>query len=69
MKIETNAGPLDRSLRVAAGVVLVVLAAMGLVGPWGWIGLVPLLTGWFGFCPAYRLLGISTCAPRPDRPR
>ncbi|MCW8957049.1 MAG: DUF2892 domain-containing protein, partial [Gammaproteobacteria bacterium] len=34
------------------------------VGPktlWGLIGLVPLITGLFGFCPAYKLLGMSTC--------
>jgi hypothetical protein len=28
---------------------------------WGLIGIVPILTGFFRFCPVYPLLGISTC--------
>jgi hypothetical protein len=56
-----NAGSLDRSLRIVAGLVLIGLAATGTVGVWGWIGVVPLATGLFGFCPAYTLLGINTC--------
>jgi len=31
------------------------------VGWWGWLGVVPLATGLFRFCPMYRLLGMSTC--------
>ena len=56
-----NAGSLDRILRIVAGLVLIGLAATGTVGLWGWIGVVPLATGLFGFCPAYTLLGINTC--------
>ena len=56
-----NAGSLDRILRIVAGLVLIALAATGTVGVWGWIGVVPLATGMFGFCPAYTLLGINTC--------
>ncbi|HMZ86445.1 MAG TPA: DUF2892 domain-containing protein [Giesbergeria sp.] len=56
-----NAGSLDRILRIVAGLVLIALAATGTVGVWGWIGVVPLATGLFGFCPAYTLLGINTC--------
>jgi hypothetical protein len=56
-----NAGSLDRILRIVAGLVLIGLAATGTVGIWGWIGVVPLATGLFGFCPAYTLLGINTC--------
>ena len=59
--MKTNAGSLDRILRVAVGLVLIALAATGTVGLWGWIGVVPLATGLFGFCPAYTLLGINTC--------
>ena len=40
---------------------LIALAATGTVGWWGWIGVVPLLTGLAGTCPAYKLLGMSTC--------
>ncbi len=56
-----NVGTVDRILRVVAGLVLVTLAATGTVGLWGWIGVVPLATGLFKFCPAYALLGVSTC--------
>lgn len=59
MKI--NVGSIDRVLRIVVGLVLVGLAATGTVGVWGWIGVVPLATGLFGFCPAYTLLGINTC--------
>ena len=56
-----NVGTLDRTLRVIAGVVLMTLAALQVVGWWGWIGIVPLLTGLFRFCPLYTVLGIKTC--------
>ncbi|MBU1354106.1 MAG: DUF2892 domain-containing protein [Gammaproteobacteria bacterium] len=59
MKI--NVGNLDRLARIAAGVVLIALAATDTVGWWGWLGVVPLATGLFRFCPAYALLGINTC--------
>jgi hypothetical protein len=60
--MKKNEGNLDRSLRVIAGVILIALAATGTVGLWGYIGVVPLLTGAFGLCPLYSLLGINTCA-------
>lgn len=59
MKI--NEGTIDRALRVIAGLVLIGLAATGTVGVWGWIGVLPLITGVVGFCPAYSIFGISTC--------
>lgn len=59
--MKLNVASLDRAARVVLGAALVVLAAMGQVGVWGWIGIVPLATGLFGVCPAYSLLGISTC--------
>jgi hypothetical protein len=40
--------------------VLIGLAATGTIGMWGWIGVIPVLTGTFRFCPAYPLLGINT---------
>jgi hypothetical protein len=57
----TNVGGIDRVLRAVLGVALVALAVMGTIGPWGWIGLVPLATAALGFCPLYALLGFSTC--------
>ena len=61
-----NVGGIDRILRIVVGLVLVGLAATGSVGWWGWIGVVPLLTGLLGSCPAYKLLGMNTC-PIKDR--
>lgn len=59
--MKLNEGTIDRALRVIAGLVLVSLAATGTVGAWGWIGVLPLLTGIIGFCPAYTIFGMSTC--------
>ena len=56
-----NVGGMDKTIRIAVGAVLVVLAALGYGTPWTWIGVVPLLTGLFGFCPLYTLLGKKTC--------
>lgn len=60
--MKVNEGTIDRVLRVAVGVVLIALAAAGTAGVWGYIGVVPLLTGLVGFCPAYSIFGISTCS-------
>ena len=51
----------DRPLRVVAGLALIGLAATGTVGMWGYLGVVPLLTGAIGWCPLYTVLGIKTC--------
>ena len=59
--MKMNVGNIDRILRIVIGLVLIVLAATNTVGVWGYIGIVPLLTGIFKFCPAYSLLGINTC--------
>ena len=59
--MKANIGGIDRILRIVVGLVLIGLAATGTVGWWGTIGLVPLLTGLFRFCPAYTLLGMNTC--------
>jgi hypothetical protein len=62
--MKTNEGNLDRVLRVVAGLMLIGLAATGKVGLWGYIGVVPLLTGAVGFCPLYTMLGLNTCPVR-----
>ena len=59
MKI--NVGTVDRTLRIGAGVVLIGLAAAGLVGAWGYIGVALLATGLFRVCPLYSVLGVNTC--------
>jgi hypothetical protein len=57
-----NEGTIDRALRVVAGLVLLSLVFIGPQSPWGWLGIVPLLTGLVGICPAYSLFGIRTCS-------
>jgi hypothetical protein len=64
--MSTNVGTIDRVVRVVLGLVLIAFAIpVGFPGTgwsWiGWIGVVPLLTGIIGYCPAYRLAGFSTC--------
>lgn len=58
---KTNVGALDRVLRIVLGLVLISLVFVGPKTPWGWIGVVPLITGLFSTCPLYSLLGIRTC--------
>ena len=59
--MKANVGGIDRIARIAVGITLVALAATGTVGAWGWIGIVPILTGTTRFCPAYLPFGMSTC--------
>lgn len=56
-----NAGTIDRSIRVVLGLILLSLVFIGPQTLWGWVGLVPLVTGLVGFCPLYRLIGLNTC--------
>jgi hypothetical protein len=62
--LQVNVGTPDRIVRIVAGVTLVALAATGTIGLWGWIGIVPILTGSFRICPAYSIFGVSTCATK-----
>ena len=56
-----NVGNTERIIRILAGLALIAWALMG--GPaWAWIGIVPVATGLFKFCPAYTLLGINSCS-------
>lgn len=64
-----NVGTFDRILRAVAGFALIAFA-LGYIAPgtgwnWvGWVGVIPLATAVFGTCPAYSLLGLSTCQIR-----
>ncbi|MEO6773360.1 MAG: DUF2892 domain-containing protein [Kofleriaceae bacterium] len=66
-----NESGIDRALRFVLGVVVLSLVFVGPKTAWGWLGLVPIATGLVGFCPLYRLLGLSTCrvstAGKPQR--
>lgn len=57
-----NVGGIDRIARIIIGLILISLVFVGPQTAWGYIGLVPLLTGLFRFCPAYLPFGLSTCS-------
>ncbi|MCO4787108.1 MAG: DUF2892 domain-containing protein [Marinomonas atlantica] len=59
--MKANVGGLDKILRIVIGVMLIALALTGVIGAWGYIGVIPLATGVFNFCALYTLLGINTC--------
>jgi hypothetical protein len=59
--MKLNVGGIDRILRIVVGLALIGATLAGMIGVWGWIGVVPLVTGVFKFCPAYTLLGMNTC--------
>ena len=56
-----NLGQLDRIARFAIGALLVVLALIGTIGIWGWLGLILVGTAFMNFCPIYRVFGLKTC--------
>ena len=58
---KTNVGTMDRMCRILLGLVLTAMVFFGPKSAWGWVGLVPLLTGLFRTCPVYSLFGISSC--------
>jgi hypothetical protein len=60
-----NEHGLERAVRVVLGSCLIALVFVGPESPWGWIGLVPLLTGVVGSCPLYTLFGFTTCNVKP----
>ena len=56
----SNTGKVDRIIRIIVGILLIGNVFTGLQTPIGWIGVVLLVTGIFGTCPVYSLLGINT---------
>ena len=61
MTFTTNIGTTDRAIRFIVGLALIAAALGGMIGAWGYIGVVPLATAFVKVCPAYTLLGIRTC--------
>jgi hypothetical protein len=66
--MKTNVGTIDRVVRVIAGLGLLSLAFVGPQTPWGYLGIVLVATALIGYCPAYTLLGVRTCATRGTGP-
>lgn len=62
MKI--NVGTTDRAIRIMVGLGLIAATLAGVIGAWGWIGVIPLVTGVVRFCPAYLPFGVSTCSAK-----
>jgi hypothetical protein len=63
--MKQNVGGIDRALRIIAGIVLIFLSATGIIGWWGYLGILPALTGLAGFCALYPILGLSSCPLKP----
>ena len=61
---KTNVGSVDRMLRIVVGLVLIALVFVGPKTPWGWIGVIPLATGFLRTCPLYSLMGLNTCGTK-----
>ncbi len=63
--MKSNVGTMDRTVRILVGVALISATLGGLIGVWGWLGIVPLATGIVRICPAYLPFGLNTC----ERPK
>lgn len=59
-----NVGTVDRVIRILAGVALIAASLLGYIGAWGWLGIIPLATGLFRFCPTYLPFGFSSCTAK-----
>lgn len=64
--MKANVGGVDKIIRILAGLALIGAAATGLIGAWGFVGAIAVLTGLLGWCPAYVLFGMSTCTTKSD---
>ena len=60
--MNANVGNIDRAIRILLGLGLIVATLAGAIGAWGRLGVIPLATGIFRFCPAYLPFGFRTCA-------
>ncbi|WDE13725.1 YgaP family membrane protein [Thalassomonas haliotis] len=56
-----NEGFIDRTLRIILGLLLLAMVFIGPQTFWGYVGLIPLVTGLVGFCPLYKIFGFSSC--------
>jgi hypothetical protein len=56
-----NVGTIDRVARAVFGLVLISLVFVGPQTPWGWLGVLPLISAAVGWCGMYRVMGINTC--------
>jgi len=59
-----NVGSIDKVLRVLVGVIALSLVFIGPQTAWGWVGVIPLMTGLVSFCPLYKVIGLKTCSTK-----
>jgi hypothetical protein len=57
-----NVGTFDRAFRIVVGLAILSLLVVGPKTLWALVGLIPLGTGIFGFCPLYRACGFTSCS-------
>lgn len=57
-----NVGGIDRILRVVIGLAILSLVFIGPQNPWGWLGLIPIITAALSYCPLYSIVGMNSCA-------
>ena len=75
MKAYRNLGHHERVIRVGLGLLLLAFSGFSLLSGWGdlaimVVGLIALLTGIVGYCPAWQVMGINTCpSKKSDHPR
>jgi hypothetical protein len=63
--VKTNVGGSERMVRIVVGAALILLVFVGPKTQWGWLGLIPLATGFLSTCPLYTLLGKSSVPSDP----
>lgn len=62
--MKVNVGSIDRIIRIVIGLGLIGATLLGQIGVWGWLGVIPLATGVFRFCPAYLPFGMNSCSTK-----
>lgn len=55
-----NVGCIDSFLRIFSGIWLTYAAIQGLVGGWGFLGIVLIITGLSRVCPPYAMMGFNS---------
>jgi Inner membrane protein YgaP-like, transmembrane domain len=62
--MNANVGGIDKILRLVTGAVLIGLTLTDVIGMWGWVGIIPLVTGLVNWCPLYPLIGLNTSSKK-----
>jgi hypothetical protein len=55
-----NIGSADKIFRIIVGIAVLSLAFIGPATPWGYVGIVLIVTGFMNFCPLYTLFKFNT---------